>query len=592
MKIYFFVLIIFISSQLYSQTLSTKNQQKVDKILQKIESAKKSNDTQKIGELNKNLGDIYASADIKKAETYYIESLQFTEDPYDKIGLCINLAQLLGNANEYPKVVKYYLTAEKYANQTQNQKEIYDINLAVGDTYILWNKPKDAINAFHKSLQISLDLQNRWKVTKCLNRLIETYTLLKDKNQAEITKKLLSENFDIIEIAVFGQKKTEQFKAELFDLKKIVSLIGNENQGLKDSIMSQIVDIEQLQKAISSLSDTLNAQQAALKNINLELEHKRSELTKVETYLERRNIALSISVFIILIIGFLAVLAYRNYIVKKKQHHLLEIQRQEILTKNEEITKQNEEITGSIRYAERIQKALFPPVERFSQLFPESFIFFKPRDIVSGDFYWISEKNNKIIVAAVDCTGHSVPGAFMSVLGITFLDEIVNKNNILTANEIINQLRDSIIKSFHQSEFSSQTKDGMDLALVVIDKKSMKMEYAGAYNPLILVRNSEATIYKADRKPAGFHDKFKDSFTNHVIDIRKDDRIYLSSDGYLDQFGGETAKKFLLNRFTELITKTSELPMNEQFLEIEQTFTKWKGTIDQVDDVVVLGIKI
>jgi serine phosphatase RsbU (regulator of sigma subunit) len=179
----------------------------------------------------------------------------------------------------------------------------------------------------------------------------------------------------------------------------------------------------------------------------------------------------------------------------------------------------------------------------------------------------------------------------MSVLGIALLDEIVNKNEILTANEILDKLRENVIKSF-KSNTSKQTKDGMDLGLIVFDPKNMSLEYAGAYNPMILVRNKEAVIYKADRRPVGFHDKLNEPFTNHVLEVQKGDRIYLSSDGFIDQFGGDNEKKFMLNRFSQLLADSSNLSMNEQKAFIEKVFDGWKGKIDQVDDVVVLGMQV
>jgi serine phosphatase RsbU (regulator of sigma subunit) len=611
-KILTFVIILF-SIPVFSQNLTSKNQKKADKILSDIQSAKAANDKQKIVALNTDLGNLYSTVNTEKAVSYYNDAFKSAEDPYEKMNLCLLPAKLYETGENYKNALKYYIQAEGFAEKTQNEQFIFDINLSIGDNEINAGSTADAVNPYQNALRVSLDEKNHWKVKKCMSRLIKTYELLKDEKELSIYNNLSTDNYDMIEVAVFGQKKNEQFKTELIDLKQIVSQIGNENKGLRDSILLQITNIEQLQKNISALSDTLKVQQAALKKTNTELVLKKSELTRVENYLENRNIALTVAIIIILIIGILAVLTYRGYIIKRRQHRMLEIQKQEIMAKNEEITTindeitqknevitkkneeithKNEEITGSIRYAKRIQKALFPPQEKFKKLFPESFIFLKPRDIVSGDFYWISEKNNKIIVAAVDCTGHGVPGAFMSVLGMTFLDEIVNKSGITTANEILNELRANIIKSLHSEESIQQTKDGMDLALVVIDKENMKMEYSGAYNPLILIRDNAVIIYKADRKPAGFHDKYKDPFTNNSIDYQKDDRIFLSSDGYLDQFGGPTGKKFMLTHFSEMLLKSSNVSLEEQLSVVENTFFEWKGHLDQVDDVVVLGLKL
>jgi serine phosphatase RsbU (regulator of sigma subunit)/Tfp pilus assembly protein PilF len=253
---------------------------------------------------------------------------------------------------------------------------------------------------------------------------------------------------------------------------------------------------------------------------------------------------------------------------------------------------QKKQITDSIEYASRIQTAVLPPGEYISKLIPEHFIFYKPRDIVSGDFYWITHKEGKTIIAAVDCTGHGVPGAFMSMLGFAFLNEIVNKSTEIKANAILNQLRDYVKESLHQTGKDDETKDGMDLALCIIDTDNLTMQYSGAYNPLYLIRNENLISLKADRMPIGIHYIEKESFTNHEIDIVKGDTIYVFTDGYVDQFGGPNARKFKLLPFKEMLLKIKDLPMEEQKRRLEEQFYLWKGDSEQIDDVLVMGIRI
>jgi len=484
-----------------------------------------------------------------------------------------------------------------FSQKDDNKNDAISNYILSGDRFSESGKYSDAVNSYQNALRLSMDIDSRRKVKKSLNKLADTYELLKDKKKSEIHRDLTSSSFDIIKIVVFGENTSQTdnsktIKFDLTDLQKIIAKIVGENKELKDSIMFQITNIATLQYVVTSLNDSLKTKQLILDEINDELDTKKSELTRVEAYLQNRNIALAFSFLIIIIIGVLAVISYRGYTIERKQHLLLAVQEKEIRQKNEEITRKNEQITGSVRYAERIQKALFPPNEIIKNIFPESFIFFKPRDIVSGDFYWISKTANKTVVAAVDCTGHGIPGAFMSVLGIKLLEEIVSKTGIQAANEILNQLRVNVIKSFHQHEMSKQTKDGMDIALVVIDKENMTLEYSGAYNPLILIREGKQTIYKADRQPVGFHEKYTAPFTNNIIRIQKDDRIYLSSDGYIDQFGGANGKKFMINTFSQMLAESSYFPMTEQLNIIEKTFDEWKGPLDQLDDVLVFGIKI
>ncbi len=264
----------------------------------------------------------------------------------------------------------------------------------------------------------------------------------------------------------------------------------------------------------------------------------------------------------------------------------------EVMQKNDELAQKNKDITDSIRYAQRIQDAVLPTTGYVNQLLPECFILFKPRDIVSGDFYWISGKNDRIIFAAADCTGHGVPGAFMSMLGISFLNEIVNKKESLKANEILNELREYVITSMKQTGKRGETQDGMDLALCIIDKNSNKIQYSGAYNPLYMIRNQKLTVIKANRMPVGYYFKETRAFKNHELDIQKGDTFYMFSDGYVDQFGGEDNKKFNSKQYKSLILENHMKPMPEQKTILENTFNNWKGTREQLDDILVVGFRI
>ncbi len=223
---------------------------------------------------------------------------------------------------------------------------------------------------------------------------------------------------------------------------------------------------------------------------------------------------------------------------------------------------------------------------------PEHFILFKPRDIVSGDFYWTTRKENKLIIAAADCTGHGVPGAFMSMLGIASLSEIVNKNREEKASEILNKLRDNVKATLSQTSEANSAKDGMDIALCVIDYDTMTIQYAGAYNPLIIIRDNGMIQYKADRMPIGVYLREKDSFTNHEIEVKKNDIIYMYSDGYVDQFGGEKGQKFSSKKFKELLLEIHNEPLIKQEELLNDKFFEWKGQSNQIDDVLVFGGKI
>ena len=275
------------------------------------------------------------------------------------------------------------------------------------------------------------------------------------------------------------------------------------------------------------------------------------------------------------------------------QRDEIEKQRDTARQQRDEITMQKKEITDSILYASRIQNAILPPVEYISEAFPEYFILFRPRDIVSGDYYWMYRKDSMTIFAAVDCTGHGVPGAFMSMLGTAFLNEIVTKqSDVPTANEILNKLRFQVISSLHQKGGENETKDGMDIALFIIDHNTSEVEYSGAFNSFYMVRKGEIQEFKADRMPIGVSFNQDKPFTLHKIQLQKDDCIYVFSDGFIDQFGGGDGKKYKSKNFKDLILSVQNLSMNEQKLFLNKSFDQWRGPIEQIDDVLVAGFKI
>lgn len=274
-------------------------------------------------------------------------------------------------------------------------------------------------------------------------------------------------------------------------------------------------------------------------------------------------------------------------------------QNQNLASQRDEIQVQKQAMTDSIEYAKRIQTAILPPDEVLKYLFPKHFILYKPLQIVSGDFYWLIQKREKIIVAVADCTGHGVPGAFMSMLGSALLNDIVNNMNTLQAHLILNELRDRIILSLRQTGEADEARDGMDIALCVIDREHMELQYAGAHNPLYLIREGKLKEHKADMMPIGISSEAGKSFTNHHLSLKKDDALYLFSDGYVDQIGGERRKKFLSSRFKPLLLEVQDRIMFDQKAVLEQTLNEWMGltgplenVYEQIDDVVVMGIKI
>jgi serine phosphatase RsbU (regulator of sigma subunit) len=269
--------------------------------------------------------------------------------------------------------------------------------------------------------------------------------------------------------------------------------------------------------------------------------------------------------------------------------------------------RQKKEILDSISYAQRIQQAVLPSQQFAEDLLLDYFILYRPRDIVSGDFYWMKKINNYVAVVAADCTGHGVPGAFMSMLGSSFLNEIVTRRSMDSAAQILNRLRNKVKQSLHQEGKEGEQKDGMDIALLIIDSETLELQYSGAYNPLYIIRANkgidlnnegidieqryEFIQLKADRQPIGIHLHERD-FTNHVFQLQSGDNLYSFSDGYVDQFGGETGEKFKNKRFRDLLLSIQGKTMTEQKQILEHAFMRWKRDLAQIDDVLVMGIQI
>lgn len=265
----------------------------------------------------------------------------------------------------------------------------------------------------------------------------------------------------------------------------------------------------------------------------------------------------------------------------------------EIADKNKELASKNKDITDSIRYAERIQRAVLPPDELVKKSLPDSFVFFRPKDIVSGDFYWVYNKNEKILYSAADCTGHGVPGAFMSIIGHNSLDKIVGEMEITTPSLILDELNQSVSTTLRQKSEMDQVKDGMDMALISVDTEKKTIEYAGAHNPLYIIRNDELIETKANKFAIGsFIRGEKQKFENHTFEAMSGDTIYAFSDGFPDQFGGENGKKYKYRPFKNFLMSIHKEPMHVQHQKLEDEFISWLGSYEQIDDVLIIGVKI
>lgn len=250
------------------------------------------------------------------------------------------------------------------------------------------------------------------------------------------------------------------------------------------------------------------------------------------------------------------------------------------------------DVTDSIKYAKRLQDSILPPENKLQNLLKDCFVLYKPKDIVSGDFYWIEEKDDKVFFAAVDCTGHGVPGAFMSLVGSNGLDHAVKDHKKSSPAEILDDLNETASETFNKEATYQSVSDGMDLALCALSKDRTKLEYSGANNPLYLLRDGRIIKYKADKFAIGSFENGEKKYTNNVVEVQKGDVIYIFSDGYADQFGGEKGKKFLYSNFRDLLVEIHQKPTSEQKELLDKRIEEWKGNYEQVDDILVFGVKI
>ena len=350
-------------------------------------------------------------------------------------------------------------------------------------------------------------------------------------------------------------------------LKELLNNIRNTSGGDKGqySIVRTNDEIGELAEGYNEMTEKINNYVESISAMNRDLEKKVNERTR-------------------------EVVEQKEEIETQKEE--IEAQLDLATLQRDTIGNQNELILDSIHYAKRIQSAILPPVQLLKGHLSDHFILFKPRDIVSGDYYWAREKDQKLLIAVADCTGHGVPGGFLSMLGISSMNEIVNRSSELNPGKILEQLREVVIASMHQTGSRDEAQDGIEIALCVIDLKLKSMEYAGANRPLYLVRDGEVQHKRPDRMPIGIYEQDPLPFKKHTIKLKKGDSIYLFSDGYVDQLGGPLRKTFRAINFRKLLLEVQDQPMEKQKAILVEKMALWQGEVEQIDDVLVMGIRI
>lgn len=490
---------------------------------------------------------------------------------------------------DYNKAVTYFNRSLELNQKAGKAQEVLSDLYNIANAYQMLGKYDESNNSAQTALNKALEINNMESAKSCNLLLAENYEKLGNSKKSTEHYNNYNSIVKLLQQQQMSKLENEKKNAES-QISQVESKISQKEKELK-SVLDTLGEVIELNREMQL--------QKEIKDLELKEQQTRYELEKNANQARIRFFMIIIaSIFIILVLFYLQS-RHRKIINKKLQEQNAEIEKQkaEIESQRDLADKQRMNLTSSIQYARRIQAAVIPRPEELIEYFKDSFILYRPKDIVSGDFYWFAQKDNLFIIALADCTGHGVPGAFMSMLGVAYLNEIVNKIainihiNALNADEILNQLREKVISSLHQSGSAEEPKDGMDIALCIIDFEKKKMQFSGAYNPVIIIRENEIVQLKGDKMPVSYHQRKDVPFTRQEIELHNNDCLYLFSDGFTDQYGGSDGRKYLALRFAELLLNVHHKTMPEQKRILESEFDNWRGEKTQIDDVLVIGFR-
>lgn len=517
---------------------------------------------------------------------------------------------LLWKNKVYEDAIRFFEKAIEENRILGNRNAIKVLNNNIGIIYTELGKNETALNYFNESLKINralnkkteiaydlinigLSLQNLGKYAESNQKLEEALELTKEENDLKTMKTcygMMAENYEKLGNSAKSMEYYNQFNSiqKYLQQQEIDRATEEKNQAEAKRLMTEL-ELASTQDTLSQVIEITKEKEMKIKLLSTEKQLQESKIREQEARIRSERLFRLVLVGIVFFVVLIAFLIYLQLRQKKKANKLL-------AQKNAEISLQKQKITDSIHYAHRIQKAVLTPREEILHVFAGHFIYFQPRELVSGDFYLLSETKGYIVVSAVDCTGHGVPGAFMSMLGVSFLNEILSSltpsGNDFSAATILNKMREKIIYSLHQTGARKETKDGMDMSICLFEPDLKKVHFAGAHNSMYLVRNHELLQYDADRMPISIHRNADKPFTNHEISLQKDDCIYLFTDGYADQIGGKKSRKFLSRNLKQLLLDIHSHPMDKQKTILQEKFDEWKNGYPQRDDVLILGLKI
>lgn len=522
----------------------------------------------------------------------------------------VTLANINLNKEDFVNAEKNYKDAILICEEIKDTSAICTGLLNLSSVYAYTNREKESLSMLKKALALSEKTGNLSDISYIEINIGTAYQKQLMYNEAakhllralEIGEK--TRDIDVIMIAHLdlsdGYGKQKNYEQSLTHFVEYTNM--------KDSIYN-----EETSKQIQELSKKYETEK---KEKQIKLLHTQKNLQEIE--IQQSNTIKKGLLLIVALLMVVAVIVYRSYIQKKAAHKEITTQKDEIEAKNEELNQQNEEILtqrdeiesknhlleeknkeviDSIKYAKRLQDAILTPESLIKEIVPNSFVLFKPKDILSGDFYWFDESDDKIYFAAADCTGHGVPGAFMSIVGYNLLKHAIHEHNKVLPNEILDQVNLELSNSLQQKYHESKVKDGMDISLCCIDKKTRMLYFSGANNGIYLYKNinhsPELVELKADKQPVGlFMEDEVSAFTVKTLQLKEGDTLYLFSDGYPDQFGGAKGKKFKYKQFEDLLYSICDLSIEKQKIALNNVFDNWKGNLEQVDDVLVIGVKV
>ncbi len=540
-----------------------------------------------------NVGYIYSTQkDIGKALECYEKSLKLREEIGDKNGIgesWNNIGVLykkdIGNT---AKALECYQKSLKIHEEVDDKNGIAYALSNIGQIYFEQKEVSKAIDYWEKCLKIQEEIGDKRGIAFSLNSIGMIYLQQKNYPKAlQFSTRSLKISYEI------GYPENIQYVSKT--LFHIYQATGNYKLALENyqsyiQMKDSLNNIETQKATIQQLTKYEFDKKKAIADKEHELELKQQE-NKAVVEKTKQNIIIGAVSIVLLLVAVFSVFLYNRFKVTQKQKQIIEVKEQETQQQKQIIEEKHKEITDSINYAERIQRSFLATQEHLNANLLDYFIIYKPKDIVSGDFYWSATLNNGCFaLITADSTGHGVPGAIMSLLNITSLEKAIETCS--EPSDILNATRKIIIERLKNDGSSEGGKDGMDCSLCVFDFKNLKLHIAAANNPVWILRANEVIEIKSDKMPVGKHDRQAVPFTQQTIDLQKGDAVYTLTDGYTDQFGGPKGKKFMVGNFRKLIQKIGDKPIKEQKQILESSLEDWQGTHEQVDDVLLIGVQV